>query len=136
VFNTVLYDLVFFLLKELQLATQTQEKTSMMDSDDDMPPVLVDAAVEADQNEAENGPKVPLTIVTGEFWCGGGSAVAVFVWFCDLGLTSRLLGYLGAGKTTLLNYILTAEHGKKIAVIMNGTFLGVGSLFFKCLVYF
>lgn len=29
-------------------------------------------------------------------------------------------GYLGAGKTTLLNYILTAEHGKKIAVIMNG----------------
>ena len=32
----------------------------------------------------------------------------------------RLVGYLGAGKTTLLNYILTAEHGKKIAVIMNG----------------
>jgi len=29
-------------------------------------------------------------------------------------------GYLGAGKTTLLNYILTAQHGKKIAVIMNG----------------
>ena len=32
----------------------------------------------------------------------------------------RAAGYLGAGKTTLLNYILTAEHGKKIAVIMNG----------------
>lgn len=32
-------------------------------------------------------------------------------------------GYLGAGKTTLLNYILTAEHGKKIAVILNGTFM-------------
>ncbi|CAK7228178.1 hypothetical protein SCUCBS95973_006792 [Sporothrix curviconia] len=62
-----------------------------MDSDDDLPPVLVDTAVEAD-NEVEQGPKVPLTIVT---------------------------GYLGAGKTTLLNYILTAEHGKKIAVIMN-----------------
>ncbi|KAJ2828138.1 COBW domain-containing protein 1 [Coemansia erecta] len=30
-----------------------------------------------------------------------------------------LTGYLGAGKTTLLNYILTAEHGKRIAVIMN-----------------
>lgn len=32
-------------------------------------------------------------------------------------------GYLGAGKTTLLNYILTAQHGKKVAVIMNGKFL-------------
>lgn len=31
------------------------------------------------------------------------------------------IGYLGAGKTTLLNYILTAQHGKKVAVIMNGS---------------
>jgi len=30
-----------------------------------------------------------------------------------------LTGYLGAGKTTLLNRILTYEHGKKIAVIVN-----------------
>jgi G3E family GTPase len=30
-----------------------------------------------------------------------------------------LTGYLGAGKTTLLNQILTHEHGKKIAVIVN-----------------
>jgi G3E family GTPase len=30
-----------------------------------------------------------------------------------------LTGFLGAGKTTLLNHILTAEHGKRIAVIEN-----------------
>src|SRR5262245_32932734 len=30
-----------------------------------------------------------------------------------------LTGFLGAGKTTLLNRILTAEHGRRIAVIVN-----------------
>ena len=30
-----------------------------------------------------------------------------------------LTGFLGSGKTTLLNHILTAPHGKKLAVIEN-----------------
>jgi G3E family GTPase len=30
-----------------------------------------------------------------------------------------LTGFLGSGKTTLLNHILTAEHGKKLAIIEN-----------------
>lgn len=30
-----------------------------------------------------------------------------------------ITGYLGAGKTTLLNRMLTADHGKRIAVIVN-----------------
>merc|ERR1719401_720071 len=30
-----------------------------------------------------------------------------------------LTGFLGSGKTTLLNHILTAQHGKKLAVIEN-----------------
>lgn len=63
-----------------------------MDFDgEDGPPDLVETG--NDTNDEEVAVKVPITIVT---------------------------GYLGAGKTTLLNYILTAQHGKKIAVIMNG----------------
>jgi CCR4-NOT transcription complex subunit 2 len=67
-----------------------------MNFDDDAPPDLVEAgttSAEVAETLEENGVKVPITIVT---------------------------GYLGSGKTTLLNYILTAQHGKKIAVIMNG----------------
>ena len=30
-----------------------------------------------------------------------------------------LTGFLGAGKTTLLNRVLTAEHGRRVAVIVN-----------------
>lgn len=68
-----------------------------MDFDDDELPELVNAEAtsqpDLEQDEIPQ-PKVPITIVT---------------------------GYLGAGKTTLLNYILTAQHGKKVAVIMNGS---------------
>jgi len=68
-----------------------------MDFDDEEPPMLVNVG----ENEARDSLidpkpiKVPITIVT---------------------------GYLGAGKTTLMNYILNEQHGKKIAVILNGRY--------------
>ncbi|KAH7379474.1 COBW domain-containing protein 1 [Pyrenochaeta sp. MPI-SDFR-AT-0127] len=76
------------------------------DASDDEVPTLIqpETNIKFDSNQEEDIPdlvansdvapqsKVPITIVT---------------------------GYLGAGKTTLLNYILTEQHGKKIAVILN-----------------
>ena len=81
-----------------------------MDWDDqDGPPDLIETS--AVPETEEKTAKVPITIVT------GGLAALIYS-YCASAKTCS--GYLGAGKTTLLNYILTAQHGKKIAVIMNG----------------
>ncbi|KAI9889860.1 MAG: hypothetical protein M1814_004695 [Vezdaea aestivalis] len=65
------------------------------DSEDEAP-LLVNLAEDTQKVEKKyetlQNAKVPITIVT---------------------------GYLGAGKTTLMNYILTEQHGKRIAVILN-----------------
>lgn len=63
-------------------------------------------------DENPQGAKVPITIVTGHI-------TPLLVIHGQTKLT-KFTGYLGAGKTTLLNYILSEEHGKKIAVILNG----------------
>lgn len=81
-----------------------------MDYDDDAPPDLIETNEVI--LEEEKPVKVPITIVTGMHF-----PTNLIVVDFALIITS---GYLGAGKTTLLNYILTAQHGKKIAVIMNG----------------
>nr|POE87951.1 cobw domain-containing protein 1 [Quercus suber] len=79
--------------------TRVDHFAAMENTDDDeLPPMLVsaDGSTEDASNVGAGNdvkpPRVPITIIT---------------------------GYLGAGKTTLMNYILTARHGKKIAVILN-----------------
>ena len=73
-----------------------ESNTFKMDDDEEIPTLVpADASVEETTTKPldDDERKVPITIVT---------------------------GYLGAGKSTLLNYILTEQHSKKIAVILNG----------------
>ncbi len=95
-----------------------------MDIDSDEPPSLV----EVNTSHADPAPdptttqlkdlsitKVPLTIVTG---IPSQRTTAAF----QVPMLNYTTGYLGAGKTTLVNYILKQQHGKRIAVILNGLY--------------
>jgi hypothetical protein len=80
--------------------------------EEEPPPLLVDVdGKEEDMVEGQSPLKVPITIVTGKSHQS-----------LKLVILIEEIGYLGAGKTTLMNYILNEQHGKKIAVILNGRF--------------
>jgi CCR4-NOT transcription complex subunit 2 len=82
--------------------------------DEDSPPPLIDVnEASSDATSSAHRAKVPITIITGEAKCSNN-------YMFSNSTDSVSQGYLGAGKTTLLNYILTAQHGKKIAVLLNG----------------
>ncbi|NXI52625.1 CBWD1 protein, partial [Chloroceryle aenea] len=72
--------------------------------DEDCPDLVPIDTGGTERDESPPGRKIPVTIIT---------------------------GYLGAGKTTLLNYILTEQHSKRIAVILNE--FGEGSALEKSL---
>ncbi|XP_053909739.1 zinc-regulated GTPase metalloprotein activator 1A [Cuculus canorus] len=73
--------------------------------DEDCPDLVpIDGGGGGEDTESVPSRKIPVTIIT---------------------------GYLGAGKTTLLNYILTEQHNKRIAVILNE--FGEGSALEKSL---
>ncbi|XP_052557501.1 zinc-regulated GTPase metalloprotein activator 1A-like isoform X3 [Tympanuchus pallidicinctus] len=72
--------------------------------DEDCPELVPIGVGVVRDSEPDSGRKIPVTIIT---------------------------GYLGAGKTTLLNYILTEQHSKRIAVILNE--FGEGSALEKSL---
>lgn len=65
--------------------------------------------------------RVPVTVVTGKF----GPTFSLLDCmmrsdaFCKLLPCVLFSGFLGSGKTTFINYILSANHGKKVAIIEN-----------------
>ncbi|ORZ33325.1 P-loop containing nucleoside triphosphate hydrolase protein [Catenaria anguillulae PL171] len=103
-----------------------------MDSRPDSPPALASATVPADAFD-ELPPLVPLDnhdllAVPEPASLGSPSVTAndALATTTDDAVHSSsrvpitvITGFLGSGKTTLLNYILSENHGKKIAVILN-----------------
>lgn len=69
-----------------------------MEEDDDCPPLAV-----------ELPPQTTSPLVPASAPASASAPVGVTV----------ITGYLGAGKSTLVNYILSGQHGKRIAVILN-----------------
>lgn len=92
------------------------------ENEDDNPPDLVGVSDKGPEGSTTpNGQydnlsvaKVPITIVTG--------MKDMQLHFVFVSTLLTLSGYLGAGKTTLVNYILHEQHGKRVAVILNGLY--------------
>lgn len=91
----------------------------MSDIDDEDAPALVES-----KDDAGALGKAPITIVTGYLGAGSMCGCKIFPYFAleveYVEFKKSLLIYHLCIETTLLNYILTEQHSKKIAVILNG----------------
>uniref|UniRef100_F7E231 CobW C-terminal domain-containing protein n=1 Tax=Ornithorhynchus anatinus TaxID=9258 RepID=F7E231_ORNAN len=91
-------------MRQFNGSPEVEEEKEEEEEDEDCPELVpIETQEEASQSPG-SGAKIPVTIIT---------------------------GYLGAGKTTLLNHILTEQHDKKIAIILNE--FGEGSALEKSL---
>ena len=70
---------------------QPPEAPDVSDDDEECPELVPGPVLDPDGG-CQSTRKVPVTVIT---------------------------GHLGSGKTTLLNWVLTEQHNKKIAVILN-----------------
>uniref|UniRef100_A0A9L0S9P5 Zn regulated GTPase metalloprotein activator 1 n=1 Tax=Equus caballus TaxID=9796 RepID=A0A9L0S9P5_HORSE len=82
---------VVLLAAMLQAVGAAEEEEEQ--TEEDCPELVpIETKPREEEEKSGLGAKIPVTIIT---------------------------GYLGAGKTTLLNYILTEQHSKRVAVILN-----------------
>lgn len=76
--------------------------------------------------------RIPATIITGFLGSGKVSYLILFPLIFISVYEIEIWFWLGIEQTTLLNHILTAEHGKRIAVIENEVCCVVESLLCVC----